>query len=100
MIHRPRIARRFVLRSRNAYTPARTSVSLAERNILRRPPTNPLTFLRSRFLDWVRAAPFIERMADFPSLELSTYTNARPRRARTSWFSTTAFFLARFANGT
>src|ERR1700690_2212739 len=59
MIHSLRNSRLRTRRSRNAYTPARTRVSLAVRNNPPRPPRYPLTFLNSRRLALVRAAPLM-----------------------------------------
>src|SRR5262245_38097721 len=62
MIQRRRKSRLRARRSRNANAPARTSVSLAVRYSLRRPPTNPSARLNIRRLALVRAAPFMARM--------------------------------------
>ena len=49
-------------RSRKANMPARSRVSLADFRRRRRPPTNPSTFLNSRFFARLRAQPFFARM--------------------------------------
>src|SRR5438270_2803579 len=61
-MNRRRKSRFLARRSRKAKTPARSKVSLADLRSLRRPPTNPSTFLNSRFFARVRAKPFFARI--------------------------------------
>src|SRR3954452_12174353 len=67
MIHSLRNSRLRTRRSRKAYTPARTRVSFAVRNRPPRPPRYPLTFLNSRRLALLRAAPLVVLIAYHPS---------------------------------
>src|SRR5580704_14069514 len=61
-MNRRRKSRLLARRSRKANTPARSKVSLADLRSLRRPPTNPSTFLNSRFFARVLAKPFFARI--------------------------------------
>src|ERR1700730_4506181 len=71
MIHSERARRFFCFRPRYAKAPARSTVSAAGRERLRRPPKYPFACLRIFFLRWrVLAPPFARGMTDSLLLEV------------------------------
>src|ERR1700730_15668925 len=75
MIHSERARRFFCFRPRYAKAPARSTVSAAGRERLRRPPKYPFACLRIFFLRWrVLAPPFARGMTDSLLLEVRNQT--------------------------